>query len=460
MRKAEVIKRINEKLNVLTDKHPQWVIEVLKNIKMPKNKKYKDIRKPIPSSAIMKKLINRLNEREEEFETSKEIFSLALKFWDDEYIGDIVVRCVYILDFYNQRNTAILNKILNLVLEMIEKVPSRIPGDRSLGLAGQLWSLYNRVQGDEKVKVMKAYSIAVCAIPRNQVGEHTTNIITQVASYNLGDLEEMLKFISQYKKENNWWEELEKGIVIRTIQNIHNSPNKFSFLYKRYRGLINDDNIGNILSKVITQVADGVFIKWESQIVEIAVKEGSLREFIISSLKSMVEGPNFKDERRIEALNTLLEVVDKLGNNNLNIQIGEWLLKFAEIPHLQQIAPKYIKKSKELLGRKFKISISSKVGELCKSSLQAVNTKYSTLNIYLDFQNDWNAQALLFFSEMLVNAIQIGDNFVNMAYKLLNRNPKIHREKKLDLKDAIESLIARSPQEKERWEPILKSLKK
>ena len=187
-----------------------------------------------------------------------------------------------------------------------------------------------------------------------------------------------------------------------------------------------------------------------------------MRESIINELKKKIEDPSFQipEDRRKKILDFLLEVIKKLHDDSLNTQIGEWIFKFSEISHLQPLFPQYLNEANNLLGRKFRTYISAKVKNLCSKNLDFINSQLFVLNAYLNFQNKWDREALIFFTDVLIRAIQSRNpTFVNMAYNLLVEGVKIDTRKKRDLIDSIESLILHLPKEKEKWERILKELK-
>ncbi|MCP2598673.1 hypothetical protein NLC36_04940, partial [Candidatus Aminicenantes bacterium AC-335-L06] len=100
------------------------------------------------------------------------------------------------------------------------------------------------------------------------------------------------------------------------------------------------------------------------------------------------------------------------------------------------------------------------VKNLCSKNLDFINSQLFVLNAYLKFQNKLDREALIFFTDVLIRAIQSRNStFVNMAYNLLVEGVKIDTRKKRDLIDSIESLILHFPQEKEKWERILSELK-
>lgn len=466
MKKKELIEKLNNKLMESIEKKPEWVVQVLKDVKLPKGRELSEMKNPVPNLEIGQKLIGLLSEKEEDATLGKDVISICLNLWHEEYADPLIQKCTNIVSYYNQQRITELNSTMHIVLRVIEDMPAWVSEEKAPSLADQLWGMYAKMQSPEdKVEIMKTYMITVCSI--SPAGSYETNIIGQVAAYLMPQFELVIKFINKYKKKDNWWSDIEKKIVGGAIDRVTNNPieenlAKFNFIHSKRRNLIDVDKLKQLLSKIILQCADGILKTWKSKISEMALENDSIRDFIVDNLRKAVDDTtyNLQIERRKYSLSVLLDIVDRLNDKNLNVQIGEWMLSFTDVAHLRPIIHDYITNIRNLLGAKVRTYISARVKDLLAKDLQQILNQSYTVDVYLQFQSSWDADARKQFTDVLVRAIQSrNQSYYNFAYDVLIRKPKLSKRKTKDLIHAIEGLVINVPQEEKRWRKIIEEAK-
>lgn len=462
MKKKELIEKLNNKLLESIGKKPEWVVRVLKDVKLPKGRKLSEMKNPVPNLEIGQKLIGLLSEKEEDVTLGRDVISICLNLWHEEYADPLIQKCTNIVSYYNQQRITELNSPIHIVLRVIEDMPAWVSKEKAPPLADQLWSMYVKIQSpDARLEIMKIYMITACSITPAE--NYETNIIGQVAAYPMPQFEMVIKFINKYKKKDDWWTDIEKKIVNGAIDRITNNPvevnlAKFNSIHSKRRKLIDVDKLKQLLSKIILQSADGILKKWIPKITEMALENDSLGDFIVNNLRRAVDDTtcNLQIERREYSLNVLLNIVDRLSDNNLNVQIGEWMLSFTDVAHLRPIIHDYTTKIRKLLGEKIRTYISARVKDLFAKDLQQILNQSYTVDIYLQFQSNWDADARKQFTDVLVRAIQSRNkSYYDFAYDVLIRKPKLSKRKTKDLIHAMEGLVINVPQEEKRWRKII-----
>jgi hypothetical protein len=467
MIERELLVNINNNLENIMAKNPKLVIEILKNIDLPQNKNYENYAYPVPDPRLIKKMIELIDEKAEQTTLTKEIVQLSIKFWYKDHIDLITQKIINIYEQSRQKQIHKIDDETEIVLYFLEKKPSSLPENKATILANQLWQFHNICKDlQERVRIMLIYMTIVQHL--SQSDGYRNNIVAIIAGADYEYFEKVCNFIFS-QNDIPWFQNLVKDIALRVIDITIANPldvykNKFKYLYEKKQELILGDKILTLIKNLIINVAENIFDPWSELLVKLAYKEHQLRDIIIGYLRDAVDNPNynFHIDRREKMLNVVLEIVDAIKNKDTNVQIGDWLLTFGDKNHLRQIISKYFGKAKSLLGNKFKTNVNARFKDIITRELNQVVSQEVLITILLDNYSDWDKEAIIFFVDMLVRAIQNKTpSLLNMAHRLLTKM-SIERvkksTKKKDLIHAIDSLLATNPNEKEKWEPILKQL--
>lgn len=473
--------RINAALSGWS-KYPGPLIRVAENIKISKNDLKERTKKDylIPDHKVIKSLIDSIGIKEEEVSSYEKIRVIVFKFWQHVYLDPISEKLNAILtDRVPQVNN--LTPGIKYVLETIIYLPEWLDDKTSFLIAQQIWNFYTKCPDlDGKILSSKAYLAAVYAISReDQKSSLKNQFLGQMHALNPDQYKNILGFIKQYSKSDKWWIDLEKDFIVTMFNLVNgklNDPSfailRFEFVWKKGVGFLDMNQIETLFKNLTNHqmVNDDAFSQWRETILTFVPRVnrkrgGFLTEFcndLYAQLTNLSITPPISESRRREYLGVIAALTGKSGDKSLRINIGQKLISLLlnPDPSLRNMGIEFLSSTRQILGKDLRLYLSSTVKELCSKPLNEIPTFQQPILKTVDFQKEWDSEALNRFSDMVLTCLTNPDPGVqNAGYSFLEKASRVSRGKKKDITNAITNLCSMGLENEKRWEPILSGKK-
>ena len=477
--KSETSARINKALKGWVES-PEQLISVLENIEISKNDLGDRTKKGnlIPDYDVINPLIDKIGIKEEEVSLYERTREIVFKFWQHVYLEPIGEKLNAILtDRVPQVNN--LTPGIKYALETIIYLPEWLDDKTSLPIVQQIWDFYTKCpDSDGKILSSKAYLISNYAIPDEaQKSSSRNQFLGQLHTLNPDQYKKILGFIKQYSKPDNWWMDLEKDFIVNIFNSVNGKLNDPSFAIPRLEFVWGkgvdflDMNQVETLFKNLTNhqtVNDDAFLQWQKTILifvsRVNRRRGAfLTEFcndLYAQLTNLAVSPPMSDTRRKGHLIVLTRLTKTRTDKSLRINMGQKLVSLLSTsePLLQNMGIESLSAARGILGASFRIYLSSKVKELCSRPLNEIPTFQRPILKTVDFQKEWDSDALNVFSDMVLRCLtSLDPNIQNMGYTFLEKTSRLSKKK--DITKTVRNLCSVTPESRKRWEPILSGKK-
>lgn len=468
-------KRINTTLKNWVE-NPEQLISVLENIGILKSTLDERVKRGnlIPNYDVIKPLIDKIGIKEKEVPLYERIREQVFKFWQDSYLEPIGERIRFILTDRVPQVTS-LTPETKFIIETIIDVPLKLDEKNAFPIAQKIWNFYNKsLELDDKILILKAYLISTYSISdEGQRKSFRQQFLDQIKVFKFDQLRNIFNFINS--KHENWWKDLEKDFIVSifnlVIGNLNNPSlaiQHLDFVWKKGNKFLDINRVETLFKSLIdhTRVNDNSFSEWKETIINFVPRINKKRdsffaEFCNDLYNQMINlsgSPPVSNIRRDEYYLVLTELSKISKDRSLRLNMGQKLMSLLlkQEQLLQNIGIKSVLVTQELLGKDFKLYLSTKVKELCSKPLNEIlNFKQSILKI-IDFQNEWDPDALNSFSNIVLMCLTTSDsNIQDIAKDFLEKTSKLSRNKKKDITNSIINLCSISTENKNNWEPIL-----
>jgi len=478
---VETSTRINTTLKDWVES-PEQLIDVLENIEISKNDLDERAKKGnlIPNYDVIKPLIDKISINEEKVPLYERIRKIVSNFWQDDYLESVGEKLNFILTDRVPQVTDLTSEI-KFALETIIDLPAWLDEKTAVPIAQQIWDLYTKCPDpDDKTLSLKAYLISTHSIPdEGQKNSLRQQFLDQLQALNSDQYKNILEFIKEYTKTENWWKDLEKDFIVAIFNLANgdlNNPSlaipRFEFVWQKGVNFLDMNQVETLFKNLITHltVNDDAFSQWRETIVTFVPRinkerDGFLAEFcndLYTQITNLSVSPPASDTRRKEYLIVLTTLTKTSGDKSLRINMGQKLMSLllSPEPELQNISIESLQVTQEILDKNFGLYLSSKVKELCNKPLKEISAFQQSILKTVDFQKEWDSEALNRFSDMVLICLTNSDPRIQeMAYIFLDKAPELSRSKGEDITSAIINLCSVSLENKERGEPILSSKK-
>ena len=479
--KSETSARINKALKGWVES-PEQLINVLENIEISENDLGDRIKKGnlIPDYDVINPLIDKIGIKEEEVSLYERTRKIVFKFWQHAYLEPIDGKLNSILADRAPQVTNLTPEI-KFALETIIKLPACLDEKTALPIAQQIWDFYTKCPDpDGKILSSKAYLMSNYAIPDEaQKSSSRNQFLGQLHTLNPDQYKNILGFIRQYSKPDNWWIDLEKDFIVTMFNSVNgklNDPSfailRFEFVWKKGLGFLDMNQIENLFKNLTNHqtVNDDAFSQWRETILTFVPRVnrrrgGFLTEFcndLYAQLTNLSIAPPISESRRREYLGVLAALTGKSGDKSLRINIGQKLISLLlnPDPSLRNMGIEFLSSTRQILGKDLRLYLSSTVKELCSKPLNEIPTFQQPILKTVDFQKEWDSEALNRFSDMVLTCLTNPDPGIqNAGYSFLEKASRVSRGKKKDITNAITNLCSMGLENEKRWEPILSGKK-
>ncbi len=460
---------------------PEQLIDVLENIEISKNDLDERAKKRnlIPNYDVIKPLIDKISIKEEVL-LCERIRKIVFKFWQVEYLDPICKKLNSILTDRVPQVTTLTPEI-KFALETIIGLPAWLDEKIAFPIAQQIWIFYTKCPDpDDKILSLKAYLISTYSIPdEGQKNSLREQFLGQLHALNPDQYKNILKFIKEYPKTNNWWGDLEKDFIVAIFNLANknlNNPSlaipQIEFVWEKGIKFLDINQVATLFKSLINHqiVNDNAFPKQRETIITFVPrintkKDGFLAEFcndLYTQITNLSVSPPISNIRRKEYLIVLTTLTKTSGNESLRINVGQKLMGLLSSSEsvLQNIGIESLPVTQEVLDKDFGLYLSSSVKELCNKPVNGIPAFQQPILKTVEFQKKWDPDALNRFSDMVLRCLTNPDSSIqNMGGIFLEKAPKLSGGKKRDITNAIINLCSVSLKNKERCEPILSSKK-
>lgn len=462
---------------------PEQLIDVLENIKMSKNDLDERAKKGnlIPNSDVIKPLIDKISIKEEEVPLYERIRKIVFRFWQDDYLELIGEKLNFILTDRVPQVTDPTPEI-KFALKTIIGLPAWLDKKTAFPIAQQIWNFYTKCPNpDDKILSLKAYLTSTYSIPdKGQKNSLREQFLGQLHALNPDQYKNILNFIKEHSKSNNWWGDLEKDFIIAIFnlvnKNLNNPPlaiPQIEFVWKKGIKFLDINQVTTLFKALLNHstVNDGAFSQWQETITNFVPRinkkeDGFLAEFcndLYTQITNLSVSPPISDIRRKAYLIVLTTLTKTSGNKSLRINMGQQLMSLLLRSEsvLQNIGIESLPVTQEILDKDFGLYLSSSVKELCNKSVNDITAFQQPILKTVEFQKKWDPDALNRFSDMVLRCLTNPESSIqNMAGIFLKKVHKLTRDKKKkDITRVIINLCSESSENKKIWELILSSKK-
>ncbi|MFA5499738.1 MAG: P-loop NTPase fold protein [Candidatus Omnitrophota bacterium] len=455
--------RINEIFEGITEKDPNWVIQVLKLINLPEGKEFKTITNKIPSlNLVATKLLSRIDEKDTECNFYNQIIDVVFNFWDSSYIKPLSEKCQKLLTYWYQQPISSTNEGIKLIIRIIKDMPDWLTKTESDHMIDYIWPIYERMKNlSEKRELLEMFCIvSFCS---NSPSNYSSMIIQQSKMLSPDDLEKLIIFIKEQTQDDNWWEKLKLSIVETNLGEIQSSPHesslaKFKIIYKNEKSKLDNNRIINIIINVLH--SEPFIDIWKSEITKVSKDNKDLSSLIFTHAKTFIK-EQFSLQHKEKLLTLLIALCNDLKDNDKKQEMGNFIFELAKNignSNLSGIGRRYLSKAKELLGDVFKTKLNTEIQDLCPKETSEFYRFKDLINDYLTFKQDWEHNTKLSFIDAIIRLVNSNNpSYFEMASSLINKLETVPKEKVQDLKNA--SGIISRPAEKDSWMELIGKLK-
>lgn len=473
--------RINTTLKIWIES-PEQLIDVLENIEISKNTldERAEKRNLVPNHDVIKTLIDKIGIKEEEVPLYEKIRNIVIKFWQSYYLEPIGKKLNSILTDRVPQVTTLTPEI-KFALDTIIILPAFLDEKIAFPITQQIWNFYNKCSDpDDKILSLKAYLISICTIP-NEVQRNSSKeqFLGQLRTLNPNQYRNILEFIKNFSKSNNWWKDLEKDFIIAIFnlanKNLNNPPlaiPQIEFAWKKGIKFLDINQVETLFKSLTNHqiVNDNAFSQWRETIVTFTPRinkkrNGFLAEFcndLYAQIINLSVSPPISDIRRKAYLIVLTTLTKTSGNKSLRINMGQKLMSLLSRSEsvLQNIGIESLSVTQDILSKDFGLYLSSSVKELCKKPVNEISAFQQPILKTVEFQKKWDLDALNGFSDMVLRCLTNLDSSIqNIGGIFLEKALKLSGGKKKNITNVVINLCSVSLENKKRWEPMLSSKK-
>jgi hypothetical protein len=460
----QLANRINGILEVIIEKDPNWVIQVLKLIKLPEKQEFSAVKNKIPSiNLIANKFLSRIDEKEAESSLYNQIFDVACNFWDKSYAVPLSQKCQKIFIFWYQQSISSINESIRLGIKIVKTMPDWVSEKEAVSMVDFIWNLYDRIKDpNEKRELLEAFSVVVFSSPSKD--NYVSSIAQQVVSFASANLDKFISFIEQYAQDEEWWDNLKIHCINLILNVIQNRPDaealdKFNAIYQRAEKKLEDNKITNILLNVFHN--EQYIEIWKNKIIEIARDNDNLTNFIFTELKACIK-QRFSMQHKEKALILLTGLCKEINKEDRNQDLGNFIFEIGKEvndANLSALGRKYLPTAKELLKGVFGTKLNTEMQEIClKETTELFRFKDLAIEL-LNFKLELTDNSKTSLIEAIIRLANSNNpTFFELAYNLLAKLEIVPKEKRSDLENT--SGMIKDQKQRGSWQELISKLKK